>query len=202
MKKEILIAVLFLFSGFFAFPQVTDAEDALKSQTVDTTDGWEYGGMFSLNISQTSLSNWSAGGQSSVAFSSLVKLNASYKKNRNLWENFLELGYGTMKQGDEGWWKTDDKIDFTSKYGYKITEKLYTAVLVNFKTQMTEGYNYPDDSTMVSDFMAPGYFLGAIGVDYIPNDKFSAFISPITSKYTIVLDQDLANYGAYGLPGA
>lgn len=202
MKKQfILFAVLAVVSCTVS-AQTTEAEKSLTTQTVDSTDGWDYGGKFGLNISQVSLSNWSAGGQSSMAITGTLALQASYKQGNGLFENFFDIAYGTMKQGEENWWKTDDKIDFTSKYGYKIKKNLYVAALVNFKTQMDEGYNYPDDSTLVSKFMAPGYFLGAIGLEYKPNKKFSLYVSPITSKYTIVLDEGLANFGAYGLPGA
>ena len=32
----------------------------------DSLDGWKVGGVTSLNLTQTSLTNWSAGGQNSV----------------------------------------------------------------------------------------------------------------------------------------
>jgi hypothetical protein len=119
-----------------------------------------------------------------------------------LWENYLDLGYGTLKQGKQDWWKTDDKIEFTSKYGYKTGEKLYVAALVNFRTQFANGYNYPNDSVKISGLFAPGYFLGAVGLDYKPGDNFSLFVAPVTSKLTIVSDRDLSDAGAFGVdPG-
>ena len=47
--------------------------------------------------------------------------------------------------------------------------------------------------------MAPGYALAAIGFDYKPNDKFSAFIAPVTGKFTFVNDDSLAKVGAFGV---
>ena len=55
--------------------------------------------------------------------------------------------------------KNDDKIDFTSKYGYKTSKNWNIASLVNFKSQFTKGYNYPNDSTVISNFLAPAYIL-------------------------------------------
>ena len=51
--------------------------------------------------------------------------------------------------------------------------------------------------------MAPGYlFLGA-GASYISQGgKFNLYISPLTQKATFVLDQDLANRGAFGVEKA
>ena len=84
---------------------------------------WDVGGTSRLNLSQVSLTNWSAGGQNSLSLNGLVSLHAHKTKGKGLWENFLELGYGIIKQGETSWIKTDDRIDFTSKYGHKASEK-------------------------------------------------------------------------------
>jgi hypothetical protein len=202
MKKMISSVVLLLFVAG-AFSQTTEAEKQLKAQKVDTITGWKKGGMVNISSSQVSLTNWAAGGQSSVSLGGLLSLFANNKQEKSLWENYLDFGYGTMKQGkDEGWRKTDDKIDFTSKFGLNANKKLYYAALVNFKTQMTNGYNYPNDTTKISGFLAPGYLLGAIGLDYRPNENFTAFFAPLTLKMTIVNDDVLADAGAFGIdPG-
>lgn len=185
------------------FSQVTEAEKQLKTQKVDTLLGWKKGGVINISTTQTSLTNWAAGGQSSMSISGLLSLFANNKMDKSLWENSLDLGYGTLKQGkNTDWWKTDDKIDFTSKFGLEANEKLYYAFLLNFKTQMTNGYNYPNDSDKISGFMAPGYLLMALGLDYKPNDNFAVFFAPLTLKLTMVTDDDLADAGAFGVdPG-
>lgn len=202
MKKPIFTIILssILFS---LFAQTTEVEDDLKKKNKDSIQGWKYGATVSLNLTQVMLKNWAAGGQNSIATNGLVSLYANYKQEKSSWENYLEFGYGTLKQGKGAdWWKTDDKIDFTSKYGKKASKSWYYAGLLNFKTQITSGYNYPDDSTKISDFMAPGYLVGAVGMDYKPNDELTAFIAPLTGKMTFVNDQDLANAGAFGVDPA
>lgn len=202
MKKVILgLIVLLATQNFHA--QTTEAEKTLKKQHADTIpDGWKTGGVFSLNFTQVSLTNWAAGGNNSVSLNAITSLFANYKKGNSTWDNTLDLGYGLLKQGDEGVRKTDDKIDFMSKYGQKAFNNWYYAGLINFKSQMAPGYNYPDDSTIISKFLAPGYFLGAIGMDFKPSSVFTLFISPITSKITIVNDKTLADAGAYGVEAA
>jgi len=202
MKKTLTTIMLlcFLTAGF---SQTTEAEKNLKTQKKDTISGWKKGGIISINLTQVSLTNWAAGGQNSISANGLLSLFANYKKNNGIWENYLDIGYGSIKQGkDADWWKTDDKIDFTSKYGQKAFKNWYYAILLNFKTQMTTGYNYPDDSTKISDLLAPGYLLGAIGLDYKPGENFTAFIAPLTSKTTFVNDQTLADAGAFGVEPA
>lgn len=182
--------------------QVTEGEATLRSQSADSLDGWKKGGLISLNLSQVSLTNWNAGGQNSISANGLVSLYAHYSKGKTRWENTLDLGYGILRQGrknNASWIKTDDKIDLVSKFGRKASEKWLYSALLNFNTQASPGYSYPDDSTVISRFMAPGYLLFAAGMDYKPHPSFSAFIAPLTMKSTFVNDQRLADAGAFGV---
>ncbi len=199
--SKLIIMVLLFISGVFS--QITEVEEILKTPQTETEDGWKSGGTVSVNLTQVSLTNWASGGQSSIATNGLLNLYLHFKRGNSLWENYLDIGYGTIRQGNNAdWWKTNDIIDLTSKYGQKAFDDWYYAGMLNFKTQLTAGYNYPDDSTRISDLLAPGYFLGAVGMDYQPEDKFTAFITPITTKITFVYDQSLADAGAYGVEAA
>ena len=71
--------------------------------------------------------------------------------------------------------------------------------MINFKTQFTDGFNYPNDSVAISKFMAPGYLLGALGLEYRPNNDLTLYLAPLTSKNTFVLDQKLADQAAFGV---
>jgi hypothetical protein len=201
MKKIItLLALICLAYPTFISAQTTDAEKVIRSVSNDTVMGWKTGGLIGLSISQASFTNWAAGGQNTIALGGIVNLYAKYKSEKASWDNMLDLGYGILKQGkDAEFIKTDDKVDFTSKYGRKASEKWYYAGLVNFKTQMTAGYNYPDITNKISDLLAPAYVLAAIGMDFKPSDKLTAFVAPFTSKNTIVNDETLSNAGAFGV---
>lgn len=204
MKIKIFTAILLsvLLSGITT-GQVTEAEKKLRTVRADTTEGWKKGGVFSVNLAQTSLTNWVSGGQNSLAINGLFSGFVNYKKGTSVWDNSLNLGYGLLKQGkDEDFRKTDDKIDFLSKYGQKAFKNFYYAALFNFKTQMTPGYRYPDTDNKISDLFSPAYLLLAIGLDYKPSDYFSAFLAPFTAKFTFVSDQVLSDAGAFGVkPG-
>jgi hypothetical protein len=199
------IATIFLLAVCYqiTFGQVTEAEKKLRTLTADTTQGWKKGGIIGLNLAQTSLTNWAAGGQNSLAINGIFSVFANYKKNKSAWDNSLDIGYGLLKQGKKSdFMKTDDKIDFLSKYGREAFKNFYYAVLLNFKTQMAPGYNYPNDSVKISNLFAPAYLLGALGMDYKPSGYFSAFLAPITAKITFVNDQQLSDAGAFGVdPG-
>ena len=195
MRKSILFlsVILISMSGL-----------ALTKDTVKRDTAWKLGGMAGLNFGQASFTNWAAGGQNSVSIGALLTLKANYKKGNNSWDNSLDLAYGMLQVGSAPLQKNEDKIDFSSKYGrYAFANHWYYTALVNFKSQFANGYNYPNDSVVVSHFMAPAYVLGSIGLDYKTKDNsLSFYISPVTSKTTIVNDQKLANEGAYGVKAA
>lgn len=199
MKKYIIIFFTVIIQTS-VFAQVTEGEKRLRTQETDTLNGWKKGGIITVNLSQTSLTNWAAGGQNSIATNGMLNLFANMKKGNGLWENAIDIGYGVINQGKEKLWKkTDDKIELSSKYGQKAFKNWYYALLLNLKTQMTPGYNYPNDSVKISDLFAPAYLVSALGMDYKPNDKFSMFIAPITSRIIFVCDDSLSSAGAFGV---
>jgi hypothetical protein len=165
---------------------------------------WRRGGMYSLNLSQGSLSNWAAGGEDfSLALSSLMSLYAFYKKEKHSWDNTFDFNLGYVKTTSLGSRKNDDRFDLLSKYGYSISDKVSVAVLANLRSQFFKGYTYRGNvKTFSSTFMAPGYFLLGVGLDYKPNKDFSIFFSPATARWVIVKDTALSNKGFYGVtPG-
>jgi len=205
--RRIFYAIVLLLSVFdmTVYSQVTDAEKTLRTKLTDSTQGWKRGGVFSLNLAQTSLTNWAAGGQNSFAVNGMLSTFANYKRGKTVWVNSLDLGYGLLNQGNLGYRKTDDKFDFLSKYGYEAFKNFYYAALFNFKTQMAPGKKYDDaakTSELISDLFSPAYVLLALGLDYKPSDHFSAFIAPLTGKITIVNNKMLSDAGAFGVkPG-
>lgn len=163
---------------------------------------WKTGGSIGLNLNQGALSNWSAGGDKfSLALTSLVNLFAHYKQDRHSWDNILDLAYGMVNTTSLGQRKSDDRIDLVSKYGYELNKKWYLSGLFNFRSQFTQGYAYPTDSTKVltSNFMAPAYVVLSAGMDFKPDESFSLFMSPITARWVIVTNDSLAAVGAYGV---
>lgn len=209
MKKLLIVALSM--ATVASYGQTTDLEKQSKTVSSDTLKGWKKGGSASLIGSQTNLINWVAGGQNSISFNAGLNLYANLRKGKATWENSLNFGYGLLRQNEqlfadngEKWIKTDDRIDIFSKYGRKTsdTSAWYYSAIMNFRTQSTAGYAYPNDTIEISGFLAPAYLIGAVGMDYKPNANFSAFIAPLTTKNTFVNDQTLSDAGAFGVQGA
>jgi hypothetical protein len=165
---------------------------------------WKRGGLFNLNFSQGSLSNWAAGGDNfSMALNSYTNYFIFFKKGKHTWDNNLDLNFGIVQTTSLGSRKNDDRFDLLSKYGFQLdsAKKFYVSGLANFRSQFFDGYTYNNNvGTISSTLLSPAYALFSLGIDYKPLPNFSVFLSPITSRATIVASKRLADQGLYGVP--
>jgi hypothetical protein len=168
---------------------------------------WHRGTTLSLNLAQTSLTNWNAGGQNSIAYNALWNSFIRYEKNRTVYSNDLNMSFGQANLADKGWRKTDDRLYYMSKLSYKKTEKFRYTVYLDFLTQFADGYNYvasvsdpaQDSAILVSRFMSRGYGTFALGIESTPVEGLFIFFSPLTLKGTVVGYQPFANAGNFGV---
>lgn len=168
----------------------------------DTTNYWLTKGNAQLLLNQASFTNWVQGGNNSVSGTALLNYNITYNDSITIWENVFDFGYGLISTDEFGTRKNEDKIDILSNYSHIAATDLYYSGKFNFKTQFAEGFNYPNDSVEVSNFLAPAYVILSAGMTYKPNADFSLYLSPATGKMTIVNDDVLSAAGAYGVtPG-
>ncbi|MBI5370899.1 MAG: DUF3078 domain-containing protein [Sphingobacteriales bacterium] len=208
--KKVIPFILFILP-FFASSQDntvkslrSEAERTIKKEADTSKKAWRKGGMYGINISQGSLSNWAAGGDNfSISVNSLLSLYAFYKKDKQSWDNTFDFNVGYMNTTSLGSRKNDDRFDLLTKYGHALNPKLNLSGLVNLRSQLFKGYTYPENvKTFSSAFMAPGYLLTSLGLDYKPNKNHSIFFSPVTARWVIVRDTALSNKGLYGVtPG-
>lgn len=207
IRMKIVLSILLSVVSLQLVAQEKDLKETATKAVVkieDRPDGWKKGGSGTFTFSQVALTNWAGGGQNSVAANAFINLFCNYKKGLSQWDNNLDIAYGVIRQGNNDFIKSDDRIDFTSKYGRKAFGKWNYAALLNFRTQMAPGYDLSSANSRVriSDVLAPAFTMISIGMDYKPNDNFTFFLSPLTGKITIVNDEVLANAGAFGVTAA
>jgi hypothetical protein len=158
-----------------------------------------------LLVNQVSFTNWNAGGVNSISATIYGRASANYKYKYMFWNSSINARYGINTQENTGLRKTDDIIEIISSVGYQsdTLSNWYGTARFSFATQFSNGFNYPDTSTPISQFMAPGYLFFGLGAEYGKQIKhFSLYMSPLTLKATFVLDQRLANSGAFGVEPA
>lgn len=193
MKKFLLSLAMVLFASQMIFAQ--DAEE--KS--------WTHGGFVGLNVSQSHFSNWTSGGQDNINGLSTFKYSANYLKGKSKWDNNIDLALGySYFDFDMKPLKTDDRINFSSLYGYDVVkDELFITANLNFQSQFADGFDYKTDSTnKISKFLAPAYLTVGLGTQYTPASWFSLNLAPASGRLTIVNDQTLADKGAFGVKGA
>lgn len=215
MKLQIVTAMGFTLltlcalHGYGQDQTITDmkaqSQDLKKLPKLDSGKVWTTGGVFTMNVGQGSQSNWAAGGDDfSFSLNSYFGLWARYKKGKISWDNSANFNYGLINTTSQGTRKNDDRIDLTTKLGYALAKKINLSFLTNFQSQFSKGYKYKEDDgrDLLSNFMAPGYLLTSLGIDYQPAQGLSVFVSPLTSRWVFVMNDSLSSIGSYGVdPG-
>ncbi len=176
--------------------------DSLTEKKADTTRPWKYTGQYAIMLNQIAFKNWAAGGESSLSGRASVDYHLVYKKEKFSFDHVAHLAYGMVGYLHKQVQKTDDKIDLLFGLSSQFSKKWYFSGVVSFKTQFSKGYKNPDFSHEISNFMAPGYLTVSIGFRYKAKKNFELYMSPLAGKVTFVLDQYLANQGAYGVKKA
>jgi hypothetical protein len=201
MKLKLIVAFfLFFISNNYAFK----AKDTISVHE-DSISNWEKLNNIQLLFTQNAFVNWNAGGNNSMSGILKAKFTRSFKNDYTSWFNEIKENYGLNKEDSRELRKTDDLIELNSTFGYKtqIESNWYYSAKFNFRTQFSNGYKYPDTDKPISKFFAPAYMFIGIGTEYSSqNNSLKIYISPITNKTTFVLDQTLADEGAFGVKPA
>jgi Protein of unknown function (DUF3078) len=162
---------------------------------------WKLHSETNFVLNQTYLTNWVSGGQSNVSTTLDATGFADYRNDDLgiLANNFVRLKYGFIKPGKEDIQKSDDQLETNSKISHKAFGKFNFTAIMLFKTQISKGYDYPNDSIAVSGFMNPATLTLGLGLDYKPLKKTSINFAPISYKATFVLDTVHYDETKYGL---
>jgi hypothetical protein len=185
------------YSLFFAVATILCAVGPVHAQVVkpDSTTFWKRKLLFNFNVNQASFSsNWKAGGINSIGLNSTFNYKLNYKKNRDSWDNEVDLLYGFVNNAGQGFRKTTDRIFVDSKYGYQLSKNWDLFTSLNFLSQFSKGFKYENDASnveqrlLISDFLAPAFVTAALGFEYHPVEYFKLRLSPLAPRLTIVQD--------------
>ena len=163
---------------------------------------WVLKGVTGLNMSQTAMANWSAGGENSIAGNAYLNASLTHKKGNWLWVTNMVLDYGLSKTKSQGMRKSSDKIGLSTQLGYSTDNVWFYTLMGDLNTQFAKGYDYPDKEHQISNFLAPAYSNIALGMEWRPKSNYSLLLSPVSTKMTFVTDDYLSDLGAFGVdPG-
>jgi len=157
-------------------------------------------GGYGLNINQLALSNWAAGGENSATGKTFANFTLLDKKKAFEQKLTGAFAFGISRFADKRIEKSDDKIDLTYSLSLNSKTPWNVTMVSTFNTQFANGYKYPNDSTVISGFLAPAYFTISAGYSYKTKDeRFQIYMSPFAGKITFVMNQDLADKGSFGV---
>ena len=193
MKKYLL--------SFFA---LCLAATLVAQEAEQTPSPWSCTGVVGLNASATGLVNWAAGGNNNVNGVAFGKVRLLYNENNLSWETNLNLEYGLsyIEQKNDPLQKSNDVIDFKTKFGWQFHKAWYLTAAAGFQSQFAYGRAYdgteaPDP--IVSKFLSPSYTDISVGIDWKPNTIFSLYLSPVAGKITTAYVGDAVEKANPGL---
>ncbi len=223
MKRFSIIAGLIALCGVSAFAQ-DDAQKAAAEAAaafagapaeevpVAKPKYWTSSSVFDLGVTQTSLTNWAAGGFNTVTLAGGIDAKADYAKNLLSWNNRLQLQYGFIWSQDKAnvLQKSNDRIYLESKLAYKTApeSKWNWTAAYDFRSQFTDtysGYKQLEDESWIVDpaklksgFFSPAYNNLALGIEWKPNEWFDVNFSPLTGSLIFCTNDVLRK--SYGMP--
>jgi len=158
--------------------------------------GWRCKGNVSFLFNQAAFSNWAAGGENSISGTLGLNYNLNYHQENWDWDTRVLVAYGlTQTKNSEFTRKTDDRFELNSVIGKKGENYWFYSAFLNFRTQMTKGFNFGTDENgkeirmQNTNVLSPAYLSFGPGVLWKKSDVFKFNIAPGTSKMTIV-DKD------------
>lgn len=226
MRKIFVILASLAFSAAVNAQDVQQAAaDAAKAimdapaeqQKTEKPKYWAQSLKTQVNIGQTSLTNWAAGGDNTISLQGFIDANANWKKKEMFWNNRLQLDYGFLYASSKPiLQKSTDRIYLESKWGYKTDamKNFYFSANYDFKSQFSSGWDYKTPGKLVDDngndlvggdlrqawrdarvlksnILSPAYTNLALGIDWKPSKWLSVNIAPVTGGFVIVTKDEL-----------
>ena len=183
--NKILFLLLNVLVTYNVFSQAV-VVDSLKQE------GWDKSGKLTFLVNQSAFSNWTSGGENSIAGALAVDYNLNYYKNGWAWDTKMIGAFGINKNSDSDFAKkTDDRIEINSLVGKNFTKELSYSSFVNFKTQFARGYKYLNSSiggeqrNETTRFFSPAYIQLGVGVYWKKSNDFWINMAPVTGRLII-----------------
>jgi len=169
----------------------------LFSQSNDIPEKWKNSGNALFLVNQSSFSNWTSGGQSSVSGTLKIDYTFNYSDNGWDWDTKVISNFGLNKiSGSDFLKKTDDRIEINSVLGKKFNNDIigrwsYSSFF-NFQTQFAKGYRFGNDAngnpnrTEKSRFFSPATVQLGVGMYWKKSKDLWVNVAPMTGKLILV----------------
>ncbi len=185
-----LIITIFILYSINAFSQNNNE----KKDTL-----WTPKGVVGINLSQVAFTNWSQGGQNSLAFTFFSNFGIDYIGDPWKWRNNLSFAYGRTKLGKEGYRTNDNEIFFESTLIYNVGWAASPYAGVTARSPVSKGFDYSiNPAVQIVNSFDPLYLTEGLGFIYDQIPNFSTrlgvgFKQTITDKFTSYSDDPMTS---------
>mgnify|MGYP001810426836 CR=1 FL=1 len=169
--------------------------EASSQEALKDTSYWKKASKFGLNLSQGTFSeSWQGGGINNIALGVYLNSKGEYTRGRDNWVNDFQFQLGAIKNKEDDFRKSVDRLFFDSNYGRHVrTDSIwYFIATLNFLSQIANGRDFADDRRpFISAFFTPAYLTEAIGIEWKPTKFFNMQFSPGAVRQTILGNKNL-----------
>ena len=130
--------------------------------------GWKQNLVAGLTLTQVSYTDWAQGGENSLSYTTSLDGKSVEDEQGFNWTNDYKFAYGQTRLGAQGLRKTDDKIDLSSVFTYKLGGYVDPYASATLKTQFAKGFMYDavGNTTAISAFFDPAFMTQSVGAGY------------------------------------
>lgn len=154
-----------------------------------------------LKLTQTSYSNWAAGGNNSFSGRANLKMTHKYTSPVFNVETIFDAAFA-MISTDNRWQKSEDYFNLTSTPSWRISPRWELSASLVLSSQFANSYKNDEQAERTSSFFAPAYLTTAVGIKYNNlKNTLEFFVAPTSGNMIMVLDQELADRGIFGEVG-
>ena len=129
-------AIICLFS-IFIISSAYAQKDTVKSEL-----GWKVSGVVGMNINQISFTNWSQGGENSLAWTVFGMFGFDYRFDGWGIKNNLKLAYGRTKQGSAEVRTNDNEVFLESVLHHKFGWEIDPFFSNSIRSSLSDGFDY------------------------------------------------------------
>ncbi len=184
MAVLLLISLSFSQSGDDIFKDLEKRKKTAKTIVTKKYDekienGWNPRLATRILLTQSSYSNWTRGGENSLAWALNLDGLLLYKKDKLFWTNELKTAFGQSQLGSQGIRKTNDRFQMESTLSLHLRKYLTPFVSGLVQTQLAPGYKYTkisgtDDEIRIkiSGFWDPAFLYQSAGLSVLPVKGF------------------------------
>jgi len=135
--------------------------------------GWKHSLVSGLTLTQVAFTDWASGGDNALAYSVTADGKSVDEEPTSNWTTAYKFAFGQTRLGSQGLRKTDDLIDLSTVFTYKLGVLINPYASASLKTQFAKGYLYDaaGNGTEVSQFFDPAFLTQSVGVGYQPTPE-------------------------------